>query len=107
MNLATIITFTYGILSIVGGIIGYKQAGSKISLISGAISGLLLIIAGILQLQGQSYGFVFAGVITGILVIVFALRLQKTRKFMPAGLMTVLGVVTLLVIASQLFKAST
>lgn len=49
MNLATIITFTYGILSIVGGIIGYKQAGSKISLISGAISGLLLIIAGILQ----------------------------------------------------------
>ncbi len=106
MNFATVTTFTYGILSIVGGIIGYKQAGSKISLISGAISGLLLILAGILQLQGQSYGFVFAGVITVVLVVFFAMRLQKTRKFMPAGLMTVLGVVTLVVIASQFFKGS-
>ncbi|BAZ15597.1 hypothetical protein NIES4071_74690 [Calothrix sp. NIES-4071] len=103
MNFATVTTFTYGILSIVGGIIGYKQAGSKISLISGAISGILLILAGILQLQGQSYAFVLAGVITLILVIFFAFRLQKTRKFMPAGLMTVLGVITLIVIASQFF----
>jgi uncharacterized membrane protein (UPF0136 family) len=103
MNLATVTTLIYGILSLIGGIIGYKQAGSKVSLLSGAVSGLLLIIAAILQLQGQSYGFILASVITGILVIVFALRLQKTRKFMPAGLMTILGVVTFLVIASNFF----
>jgi uncharacterized membrane protein (UPF0136 family) len=99
MNFATIATFAYGILSIIGGIIGYRQAASKISLISGAVSGLLLILAGLLQLQGQTWAFLFAGVITFFLVLFFAFRLSKTRKIMPAGLMTVLGIVTLILIA--------
>ncbi|MBC6436143.1 hypothetical protein FM036_45110, partial [Nostoc sp. HG1] len=34
-------------------------------------------------------------IVTGVLVVVFAVRLAKTRKFMPAGLMTILGVLAL------------
>ncbi len=102
MNLSIIAAITYGILAIVGGIIGYVQASSKASLISGSISGLLLIFAGVLQLQGQAWGLILATVVTTVLVIVFAIRLAKTRKFMPAGLMTVLGLVTLVVMVNQL-----
>ncbi len=92
----------YGILSIIGGIIGYKSAGSKVSLISGTISGLLLLVAAYVQLQGQTWGLTLAVIITSLLVIVFAIRLVKTRKLMPAGLMVVLGLVTLIAMFSQL-----
>ncbi len=95
----------YGILSIIGGIIGYKSAGSKVSLISGTISGLLLMVAAYLQLQGQSWGLTLAVIITSLLVIVFAIRLAKTRKLMPAGLMVVLGLMTLIAMFSQLVFA--
>ncbi|KJH70451.1 TMEM14 family protein [Aliterella atlantica] len=102
MSLSIIAAIAYGILAVVGGIIGYVQAQSKASLISGSISGILLIIAGILQLQGQSAGLILATVITAVLVIVFGIRLTKTRKFMPAGLMSVLGLVALGLMVSEL-----
>jgi uncharacterized membrane protein (UPF0136 family) len=97
-----ITAIAYGVLAVVGGIIGYVQAQSKASLISGSISGLLLIVAGVMQLQGQVAGLTLATVITSVLVIVFAIRLIKTRKFMPAGLMSLLGVVSLGLMVSQL-----
>lgn len=103
MNFAIVATFAYGILAIIGGIIGYLQAQSQVSLISGTISGVILLICAFLQLQGQGFALILAAVITAVLVIVFAIRLKKTRKFMPAGLMTGLGVVTLMMILSQLF----
>ncbi|MGB3639918.1 MAG: TMEM14 family protein [Rivularia sp. (in: cyanobacteria)] len=92
----------YGILSIIGGIIGYRIAGSKVSLISGTISGLLLLVAAYVQLQGQAWGLTFAVILTSILVVVFAVRLGKTRKFMPAGLMVFLGLAALIAMFSQL-----
>ncbi|MBD2005723.1 MULTISPECIES: TMEM14 family protein [Cyanophyceae] len=102
MNLGIISAIAYGILAIIGGIIGYSQAQSKVSLISGIVSGLLLILGGVMQLQGQAWGLILATVVTAVLVIVFAVRLAKTRKFMPAGLMSVLGLVTLAVMIQQL-----
>lgn len=102
MNPGVVAAITYGILAIVGGIIGYVQAKSKASLISGIISGLLLIIAGVMQLQGQGLGLILAIVVTIALIIVFAMRLAKTRKFIPAGLMTALGVAALVVMLKQM-----
>jgi len=99
-----ITAIAYGVLAVVGGIIGYVQAQSKASLISGSVSGLLLILAGILQLQGQAAGLILATAITAVLVIVFAIRLTKTRKFMPAGLMSLLGLVALGIMVSELLK---
>jgi len=96
----------YGILSIIGGIIGYKSAGSKVSLISGTISGLLLLTAAFVQLQGLPWGSTLAVIITSVLMIVFAIRLAKTRKLMPAGLMVILGLVTLVVMLSPLVVSS-
>lgn len=96
MTISGIAALVYGTLSIVGGIIGYKNAGSKVSLMSGVITGILLVIGALAQFQGQKWGLYLALFITLLLLIVFAIRLTKTRKFMPAGLMVILGVVTLL-----------
>jgi uncharacterized membrane protein (UPF0136 family) len=103
MNLVVTAAIAYGIMAIIGGIIGYVQAQSKASLISGSISGVLLIIAGVMQLKGQAWGLVLATVVTLVLVIVFAIRLVKTRKFMPAGLMSVLGLAALAIMLKQVF----
>ncbi|NDJ25414.1 hypothetical protein GS682_28005 [Nostoc sp. B(2019)] len=102
MNLGMIATLAYGILAIAGGIIGYIQANSQVSLISGSISGLLLLFAAYFQLQGQTWALILAVLVTSVLVVVFAFRLIKTRKFMPAGLMTILGMLTLAVMVNQI-----
>jgi len=102
MNPSIIAAIAYGILALVGGIIGYVQAQSKASLVSGSISSLLLILGGVMQLQGQAWGLILASVVTAVLVIVFVIRFAKTRKFMPAGLMIVLGLVALGVMVNQL-----
>lgn len=95
-TIAPLFTLIYGILAIVGGAIGYKQAGSQVSLISGIISGLLLLIGAYLLFGGSPAGPLVSGVVSLVLVIVFSVRLAKTRKFMPAGLMIILGVVNLI-----------
>ena len=101
MNLGILATIAYGLLAFVGGVIGYQTAKSKVSLISGTSSGLLLILSGILALNGIKSGFTLGAVISGVLVIVFGIRCFKTRKFMPAGLMLLVGILTLGIIGVQ------
>ncbi|NET45351.1 TMEM14 family protein [Okeania sp. SIO2B3] len=102
MNIAIIAAIAYGILAIVGGIIGYTKVGSKISLISGSVSGLLLIISGIIQLMGMNWGLIFSTIIATILVITFIIRLVKTRKMMPAGLMILTGITAVALMVYQI-----
>jgi uncharacterized membrane protein (UPF0136 family) len=94
-----IIALIYGILAIVGGIVGYKQAGSQMSLFSGIISGILLILGVILATQGNGAGIWLARGVSLLLVVVFVGRLLKTKKMMPAGLMVSAGIVTLLALS--------
>lgn len=96
MSLDILATYLYGVLALAGGILGYTKAGSTTSLVSGVISGILLIISGVAQQQGMGWGLPVATIVAIVLVVVFAVRLAKTRKFMPAGLMVVAGVLTLL-----------
>lgn len=103
MTPATIMTFIYAVLSIVGGIIGYQQAGSTPSLISGVVTGILLLIAGFGLLQAAAWGGWLAIAVTLLLVIVFIFRLIKTRRFFPAGLMVVVGIVTLIALFEAMF----
>lgn len=103
MNGAILVAIAYGILAIVGGIIGYRQAKSYVSLVSGVASGILLILGGLVQLWGQSGGLWLSAIVTVVLVGVFAMRLAKTRKFMPAGLMLISGTIALAIVLAHLF----
>lgn len=97
MDLTSIAAIAYGILSVVGGIVGYAQASSKPSLIAGVVSGILLVLGGIAHERDANWGLPLAMIVAGILVVVFAVRLWKTRKFMPAGFMLAAGVAALIV----------
>ena len=101
MTWGVIIEISFGILTIMGGIIGYLKAKSQLSLISGILSGLLLFIAAFLENQGYDLGRLLAQVVTIALIIVFGLRVRKTRKFMPAGLMLIAGVFSLIILLTH------
>ena len=96
MNLAIAATIIYGLLAGFGGIFGYLKSQSKPSLISGCISGILLLVAAFMQIQANSLGLLISKIIISLLVVVFTVRLIKTKKFMPSGIMLIAGVAALI-----------
>ena len=87
----------FGALTIVGGIIGYVKAGSLPSIIAGAITGVLLLIAGALLPEHCAAGLATAFVISLLLAAQFVPKFIRTAKVMPAGLMSILSVIGLIV----------
>ena len=79
----------------VGGLIGFLKAGSKVSLIMSAVSAAALILAAIPGLFAPALARGLADAIMAALLVVFAIRLAKTKKFMPSGLMLVITVLAL------------
>lgn len=102
MNLAVLAAIVYGVMAFIGGTIGYRQAKSKVSLISGIVSGILLLVGAVAQIRGQAWGLWLMTAVTAILTLVFAIRLAKTRKFRPAGFMVLYGTSTLVILLTQL-----
>jgi uncharacterized membrane protein (UPF0136 family) len=79
----------FGLVSIAGGALGYARAKSKVSLIAGAVSGALLIIAGLLS-PGVP-GFVLGLLVSVLLLLHFSRSYAAKRKPMPAVPMIVLS----------------
>lgn len=94
----------FGILTIVGGLIGYLKAGSTISLISGSIAGLLLLLAAFLLPAQSGAGLAIALLVSVLLAGRFIPHLIKTGKIMPDALMSVLSVIGIVVAALAWFK---
>ena len=93
MHLPEAAVVIYGVLVTLGGLMGYFKARSLLSLVLGLVFGVSLILSAL-----------FAGAESGIpadlpLWLVLALtvlslyRLNVTRRFMPAGLLVLLGAV--------------
>lgn len=88
------VLLTYAVLVLVGGIMGYVKAQSVASLVFGSISAVLLGISSFLLLQGKQLGFYLGLLLTIVLGAFFAYRFVLSYKFMPAGLMVILSLVT-------------
>lgn len=95
MQFENIVFWSYIILLLVGGLIGFLKAGSKISLITSAVAAALLVLTRLHGVIDPNFGRNLANVIMAVLLIVFAIRLTKNRKFMPSGFMLILTVVVL------------
>lgn len=95
---AKIYFILFGLLTIVGGVIGYVKAGSMASIIAGAISGIALIVAAWLLPENIALGLIIAGVISIALAGRFIPAFMKTGKVMPAGLMAILSVVGVIMV---------
>lgn len=79
----------YGLVVLLGGVMGYVKVKSKVSLLAGVGSGIALLVAWFLSAQFPVVGLGLATLIGLILSIVFISRLLRTRSFMPSGLMMV------------------
>jgi uncharacterized membrane protein (UPF0136 family) len=86
-----VILWIYIVLLVIGGLIGYLKAGSKVSLIISSVFAAILTLCQI----GVVFQRHMADIVLAILLVVFAWRLTKSKKFMPAGLMLVITVLAL------------
>jgi uncharacterized membrane protein (UPF0136 family) len=87
----------FGALTIVGGIMGYVKAGSTASIIAGSITGILLLVAGFILPEHRAAGLITALIVSLLLAAQFVPKLIRTGKVMPAGLMSILSVIGVIV----------
>lgn len=85
------VLWVYIFLLLVGGLFGFFKGKSKVSLIMSATFAAALILCAI----GVIFQPNVADILMAVLLIVFAMRLAKTKKFMPAGMMLVVTVAAL------------
>jgi uncharacterized membrane protein (UPF0136 family) len=103
MKVAALTAMIYGILVLAGGIMGYVQAQSLISLIAGLVFGVIVVISGWLAWQGMAAGVFMAAGSAMLLGLFFGYRLSQTGSFMPAGMMLTLSFVALVIIVLAFF----
>jgi uncharacterized membrane protein (UPF0136 family) len=87
-----VVLICYIVLLLVGGLIGFLKAGSRISLITSVAFAAALAFCEF----GIADGRIPILALLAVLVVVFAIRWTKTRKFMPSGLMVVVTVVAVI-----------
>ena len=90
VHIATSVSLWYGLFVIVGGIVGYNQAGSLMSLYAGCTSGALAILSSVLCRKGYyNLGLKLLTAVSLALAMVFIKRFQATMTFMPSGFMAI------------------
>jgi uncharacterized membrane protein (UPF0136 family) len=94
-NSGNYIIWVYILLLLVGGLIGFWKAGSKVSLIMSASFAAVLALTTIPRFLDRQFAHTLCTILMAALLVVFAVRLTKTKKFMPSGLMLVITAVAL------------
>jgi uncharacterized membrane protein (UPF0136 family) len=90
-----LLLYVYGVLLIVGGLMGYVKAKSLPSLIAGLVCGVIIIIVG---LNYISYDAPYVALIVAlVLIFLMGRRYLVTRKPMPALLIVVLSIIVAVV----------
>jgi uncharacterized membrane protein (UPF0136 family) len=93
----------FAVLTIAGGIMGYVKAKSLVSIVSGSISGVILIVASFLLPARPIRAGVIALCVSALLAGKFVPDFVHKKAFVPGGLMALLSVagivLTILVLA--------
>ena len=92
------VLWVYIVLLLVGGLIGFFKAKSKVSLITSAVFAAILILTTLRNVFKPAFALTLADVTLVVLLVVFAVRLAKTKKFMPSGLILAATVAVLAVL---------
>lgn len=93
MGATKIYFIVFGVLTIAGGIIGYVKANSVPSIVAGSITGILLVAAAFLLSDHQVAGLALGLIVSILLAGQFIPKFIRTGKAMPAGMMSILSVV--------------
>ena len=89
------VLWIYIVLLVVGGLIGFFKARSQVSLIMSAAFAAALVLAAVPNFFEVKFRHGLANILMAALLVVFALRLAKTKKFMPAGMMLIATIAAL------------
>ncbi len=96
IGFATGVFGVFGALSIAGGAIGFKKAGSKASLVAGGLAGVGLLGAAYCIATGAvASGLVLGGGISLLLGGRFLPAYMRTKQLMPQGAMALFSVLGL------------
>lgn len=99
LNVVRIVFFAYAILLIAGGIAGFIEAKSVISLIAGVVCGLLALAGGIYLTTNPTVGLVLGIVASLLSAGGMAPRYMKApvKKLWPAGIVLIASALTFVV----------
>ena len=90
-----IVLIVYGFFLILGGFMGFKK-GSKVSLIMGLSSGILVLFGVWLLTIMPKVAWASLMCLIAALSVIFTSRLIKTRAFMPSGMLLVITLAVLI-----------
>lgn len=82
----------YGVLTGLGGVMGYVKAGSTPSLIAGLVSGAALCAGAYGLYQQKQWGWWTSLAVTIVLLYQFVPSFKESGKIMPAGIMSTAGI---------------
>ena len=88
------VLWVYIALLIVGGLMGFIKGKSRISLISSLIFAVVLALVALGTITSK---YVAIGIVAFLLVF-FGARFMRSKKVMPAGMMTVVSLVVLILL---------
>lgn len=103
-KLSYLTSLVYALVVIIGGIIGYLKAQSKMSLLTGIISGICIFLACKVGKNNPKNAYLFICAICFMLASVFIIRFAATHAFMPSGLMLILSTLVFVIVARGFFK---
>jgi uncharacterized membrane protein (UPF0136 family) len=90
----------YGLLLIIGGLMGYLKKKSVISMVAGGLSGITVILTAWITWNSRkkNAGFFTLSTIALTLMFIFSHRYNTSgKKFMPSGLMTMISGISFLI----------
>jgi uncharacterized membrane protein (UPF0136 family) len=93
VQLAQGVLVVYGVLMIVGGMMGKVKGNSSASLVAGGLTGFVSLIGFWKSLSDPMLGLLIGAMVGLLLTGVFISRFARSRKFMPAGLILVLSLI--------------
>lgn len=93
MKKQSLIIWSYALLLLIGGLIGFFKANSYVSLFTSSFFAILLFGCGYLVRKGNLAAYIVASSLTICLLAFFAYRFILTHQFMPSGLMTILSAI--------------
>ncbi len=94
------LTLLYGLLVLFMGFIGYKTAGSTMSLIMGSGLGAFVVVCSTFMIKAKKMADYIALFFCSLLMVVFIIRYVATQGTMPI----VMAVISGLVVACQIIR---